>query len=186
MGGAMTRIIGLSGSLRKASLNTALLHAAAQLLPAGTTLEIADIHGVPLYDGDVEAAGVPAGVAALKAQVAGADALLIATPEYNHSTPGVLKNALDWMSRPPQDPPVFSRRPIAIIGASPGPFGTARSQPVLLPVLRALQARVFADAPPFYVSAAGKAFDAEGQLADAKQREHLTAFLKAFVDFATR
>jgi chromate reductase, NAD(P)H dehydrogenase (quinone) len=182
----MTRIIGLSGSLRKASLNTQLLHAAARLLPDGASLEIADIHGVPLYDADVEAAGVPPAVAALKAQVAAADALLIATPEYNHSTPGVLKNALDWMSRPPQVPPVFTRRPVAIFGASPGGFGTARSQPVLLPVLRALQARVFADSPPFYLSAADKAFDAEGQLADAKQREHLSAFLKAFVVFAAR
>jgi len=182
----MVTIVGLSGSLRKASYNTILLRNAASLLPEGARLEFADIHGVPLYDGDVEAAGVPSGVAALKAHVAGADALLIATPEYNHSTPGVLKNALDWMSRPPQEPPVFTRRPIAIIGASPGPFGTARSQPVLLPVLRALQARVFSDAPPFYVSLASKAFDAEGHLIDAKQREHLTALLKAFVAFAAR
>jgi NAD(P)H-dependent FMN reductase len=180
----MAKIVGLSGSLRKASLNTALLHAAAKLLPAGTTLEIADLHSVPLYDGDVEAAGVPAGVAALKALVTGADALLIATPEYNHSTPGVLKNALDWMSRPPQDPPVFTRRPIAILGASPGAFGTARSQPVLLPVLRALQARVFSDAPPFYLSTAHQAFGADGQLLDATQRERLAAFLKAFIAFA--
>jgi len=181
----MTRIVGLSGSLRRASLNTALLHAAAKLLPDDATLELADIRGVPLYDGDVEAAGVPAAVAALKAQVAGADGLLIATPEYNHSTPGVLKNALDWMSRPPQEPPVFTRRPIAIIGASPGPFGTARSQPVLLPVLRALQARVFSDAPPFYLSAASKAFDADGLLVDSTQRERLAAFLKAFIAFAS-
>lgn len=182
----MLRIIGLSGSLRKASLNTQLLRAAARLLPGGVSLDIADIHAVPLYDGDVEAAGVPSAVAALKAQVTAADALLIATPEYNHSTPGVLKNALDWMSRPPQDPPVFARRPVAVIGASPGPFGSARSQPALLPVLRALQARVFADAPPFYVPAAHAAFDADGQLVDAKQRTHLAAFLQAFADFAAR
>jgi chromate reductase len=180
----MTTIVGLSGSLRKGSLNTSLLRAAGALLPQDVRFLLADIREVPLYDADVEAAGVPRAVSVLKAQVAQADGLLIATPEYNHSTPGVLKNALDWMSRPPQDPPVFTRRPVAIIGASPGPFGTARSQPALLPVLRALQARVFSDAPPFYLSAAGQAFDADGQLADATQRERLAALLHAFVAFA--
>jgi len=182
----MARIVGLSGSLRRASFNTALLHAAARLLPAGSTLEIADIRGVPLYDGDVEAAGVPPAVAALKAQVARADGLLIATPEYNHAMPGVLKNAIDWMSRPPQEPPVFLRRPVAVIGAAPSPFGTARAQPSLLPVLRALRTRVFSDALPLYVTHADKAFDAQGQLVDATHRERLAAFLTDFLAFIAR
>jgi len=122
----MTRVIGLSGSLRSGSYNTALLRAAARLMPEGVTLEVATIHGIPLYDGDVEAAeGIPAPVAALKDQVAAADGLLLATPEYNNSIPGVFKNAIDWLSRPPADiGRVFGGRPVAVIGASPGGFGT--------------------------------------------------------------
>ena len=184
----MTQIAGLSGSLRSGSLNTALLRVAADLLPAGASLVMADIHEVPLYNADVEAEAFPAAVSRLKDLVATSDALLIATPEYNHSTPGVLKNALDWMSRPTaaESDRVFLRRPIAIIGASPGPFGTARSQPVLLPVLRALRARVFFDSPPFYLSAAAKAFNAQGELIDPVQRDRLADFLRHFLAFAQR
>lgn len=183
----MTRIVGLSGSLRRASLNTALLRVAATLLPDGASLALLDIHDVPLYDGDVEAAGFPAAVDRLKEQIAAADALLISTPEYNHSIPGVLKNTLDWLSRPSAGhADVFLHRPVGILGASPGHFGTARSQPVLLPVLRALRTRAYYDEPAFYLSAAGKAFDATGALVDARQREQLSAFLRGFVAFAAR
>lgn len=183
----MTRIVGLSGSLRQGSLNTALLRAARGLLPPGASLELADIHDVPLYNGDLESASYPASAARLKDQVAGADALLIATPEYNHSVPGVLKNALDWMSRPPPDQArVFLHRPVAILGASTGGFGTARAQPVLLPVLRALRTRVFCDSPPFYLASADKAFDAQSNLADPIQRDRLADFLREFVSFAAR
>ncbi|MEP7313453.1 MAG: NADPH-dependent FMN reductase [Pseudomonadota bacterium] len=180
------KIVGLSGSLRRGSLNTMLLRAAARLMP-DVSFELADISGVPLYNGDVEKEhGIPTAVAQLKDLVAGSDGLLIASPEYNQSTPGVLKNAIDWMSRPADDiPRVFLKKPVAIIGATPGPWGTARGQPVLLPVLRALQMRAFFDTPPFYLPAAHKAFNAEGELTDATSRERLAAFVKAFVAFAT-
>ena len=116
------------------------------------------------------------------------DGLLIATPEYNHSIPGVLKNVLDWMSRPgAQDQArVFLHRPVAIIGASPGNFGTARAQPMLLPILRALRTRVFFDAPPYYLSAADKAIDAGGELIDPVQRDRLASFVREFIAFAAR
>jgi len=180
----MTKIVGLSGSLRRGSFNTTLLRVAAGLM-SGVDFELADISAFPLYNADVEnEQGIPAAVARLKDQVAGADGLLIATPEYNQSTPGVLKNALDWMSRPADDiPRVFRKKPVAIIGASPGPWGTARGQPLLLPVLRALTVRAFFDAAPFYVREAHKAFDAQGQFIDAAQRERLAGFLRGFLDF---
>jgi NAD(P)H-dependent FMN reductase len=183
----MTRIVGLAGSLRKGSLNAQLLRACIPLLPANARLEIADLHGIPLYDGDVEAAGIPADVTRVKDQIAGADALLIVSPEYNHSMPGVLKNAIDWLSRPAADiDRVFKGRPVAIIGASPGAFGTARGQAAWLPVLRAVQLRPFFELPPFYLAKAHQAFDAQGQLVDAKSRELLGAFLGGFVDFTGR
>ncbi|MGA3007361.1 MAG: NADPH-dependent FMN reductase, partial [Opitutaceae bacterium] len=118
----MATLIGLSGSLRKGSFNTALLNAAAGLMPEGARLEVKSIHGIPLYNGDDEAArGIPSPVQELKAAIAAADGLLLATPEYNHSIPGVFKNAIDWLSRPSADiPKVFGGKPVALIGASPG------------------------------------------------------------------
>ena len=118
----MTKLFGLSGSLRRGSLNAALLRAAAELMPQGATLTVGTIHGIPLYDADIEAAdGIPGPVTALKDAIAAADGLLLATPEYNNSIPGVLKNAIDWLSRPPADiKRVFAGRPVALIGASPG------------------------------------------------------------------
>ena len=136
----MGRIIGISGSLRRASFNSMLLRAASQLAPDGTTIEIASMRGIPLYDGDVESAeGIPAPVQELKTRIAEADGLLIVTPEYNNSIPGVLKNAIDWLSRPAVDiPKVFGGRPVAVIGATPGPAGTSLAQAAWLPVLRTL------------------------------------------------
>jgi NAD(P)H-dependent FMN reductase len=117
-----TTLVGLSGSLRRESFNTLLLRAAQRLCPDGTTLDVQSIESVPLYNFDVEQAdGIPAAVTELKDAIAAADGLLIATPEYNNSIPGVLKNAIDWLSRPADDiPRVFGQRPVAIIGASPG------------------------------------------------------------------
>ena len=135
----MTTVLGISGSLRRGSYNSALLRAAARLMPSDATLEIASIRGVPLFDGDVEAQGIPPAVAQLKEAVVKADGVLLVTPEYNNSIPGVLKNAIDWLSRPPSDiKRVFGAKPFAIIGASPGPFGTVLSQAAWLPVMRTL------------------------------------------------
>src|SRR5690606_41426702 len=120
------RILGLSGSLRKASFNSALLRTAAGLMPAGATLQIGTIEGIPLYDGDVEASqGIPAAVATLKEQIAASDGLLLSTPEYNNSIPGVFKNAVDWAARPDTDiRRVFGGRVVAMMGASPGALRT--------------------------------------------------------------
>jgi chromate reductase len=116
-------ILGISGSLRKDSLNTAALHACKDLLPPDVTLSVFDLTSIPLYNEDVRAVGLPASVQQLREQIKAADALVIATPEYNYSIPGVLKNAIDWASRPPEQP--FDGKPIALIGATPGGLGTS-------------------------------------------------------------
>ena len=176
----MAKILGISGSLRRASFNSALLRAAAELAPAGTSIEIASIRDIPLYDADVEAQGIPAAVHELKEKVVAADALLLVTPEYNNSIPGVFKNVIDWLSRPPADVPrIFVNRHVALIGASPGKFGTVQSQRAWLAVLRTLRTRTWFGSP-LYVSAAAAVFDAEGRLVDADVRKHLTQFLKDF------
>ncbi|KIF79992.1 NADPH-dependent FMN reductase [Noviherbaspirillum autotrophicum] len=181
----MTTIIGISGSLRAASFNGALLRAAAQLMPPDSQLEIATIKGIPLYDGDLETAeGIPQPVEALKDRIANADGLLLATPEYNNGIPGVFKNAIDWLSRPPADiPRVFRDRPVAVIGASPGGFGTILAQDAWLPVLRTLGTRPWFGGR-LMVSRAGSVFDAGGNLVDEKIRGQLQQFLNGFVEFA--
>ena len=177
----MPHIVGLGGSLRAASLNAGLLRAAAELVPAGTTLAAHRIAGIPLYDGDAEAAhGLPPRVTELKDAIAAADGLLIATPEYNGSIPGVLKNAIDWLSRPTDDiARVFGGKPVALIGASPGGFGTVLAQEAWLPVLRKLGA-----APWFgkqlTVARAGALFDDEGALTDPGTRDRLRDLLAGF------
>lgn len=183
----MATIVGISGSLRKASYNTALLRAAADLLPAPGRIEIASIAGIPLYDGDAESEhGIPAPVAALKDRIAAADGLLLATPEYNHSLPGVLKNAVDWLSRPPKDAPrVFGDKPVAVIGATSGPGGTRLSQAAWLSVLRALGTRPWFGRQ-LHVASAAQVFDAEGRLVDEKVRKLLSEFVAGFAAFAGR
>jgi chromate reductase, NAD(P)H dehydrogenase (quinone) len=183
----MTTLIGLSGSLRKGSYNTALLRAAAGMMPPGSTLAVETIAGVPLYDGDVEAAdGIPARVAALKDAVAAADGLILATPEYNNSLPGPLKNAIDWMTRPPADiKRVFGDKPVALIGASPGGFGTILAQNAWLPVLRTLRTQPWFGGR-LQVSRAQSVFDQAGALTDATIRDQLREFLAGFVAFARR
>jgi len=162
----MTRLIGISGSLRKQSFNSSLLRAAAELLPDGAELRIESIAEIGLYNGDDEAAnGIPDPVAALKDAIAGADGLIISTPEYNNAIPGVLKNAVDWLSRPASDVPrVFGELPVAIMGASPGRFGTVLAQNAWLPILRALGTRHWSDR--LLVAGASKAFDQDGRLLD--------------------
>ena len=181
----MTVLVGFSGSLRKGSFNTALLHAAGAMMPAGSRLEIMSIAAFPLYNGDDEAAyGIPAEVAALKEAIAAADGLLIATPEYNNSIPGVTKNALDWLTRPPADiPRVFAGKPVALMGASPGGFGTILSQNAWLPVLRTLGTELWSGGR-LLVSRAGGVFDADGAITDARTSDLLRGFVEGFVAVA--
>ena len=181
------RILGISGSLRAGSYNTALLRAATGLVDAGIELEVASLHGIPLYDGDVEARdGLPPAVQALKAKVIACDGLLLATPEYNNGIPGVFKNAIVWLSRPASDiPRVFGDRPVAVIGASPGGFGTILSQNAWWPVLRTLRARPWFGGR-LMVSRAGSVFDAEGGLVDDKVRAQLRDFIAGFAQFVAQ
>jgi NAD(P)H-dependent FMN reductase len=183
----MTNLIGLSGSLRRGSYNSALLRAAEARMPEGSTLTIASIRGIPLYDGDEEAAhGVPEVVARLKDQIAAADGLLIATPEYNNGIPGVAKNGIDWLSRPAGDiGRVFGGKPVALFGASPGGFGTILSQSAWLPVLRTLGAELWSGGR-LLVSRAGKVFDANGELVDPKVDAALRQFVEGFVAHVRR
>jgi NAD(P)H-dependent FMN reductase len=182
----MTTLIGISGSLRSASYNTALLRAAAQACPAGTTLEIASIREIPLYDAELEARAFPEAVSALKERIARAQGLVIATPEYNNGIPGVLKNAIDWLSRPPADiGKVFAQKPVALMGATPGPGGTTLAQAAFLPVLRTLGALAWFG-PKLYVSSAAKVFDAEGKLVDEAIRTNLGKYMSGFSEFAQR
>ena len=180
----MTRIICIAGSLRRGSLNAALLRAAAALAPNGVTLEIASIRDIPLYDGDHEAtAGIPQPVTVLKEQIATSDGLLISTPEYNNSFPGVVKNAIDWLTRPATDiPRVFGNRPVAIIGASPGGFGTILAQDAWLPVLRTLGTRPWFGGR-LMVSRAAGVFNEAGDLTDEATRHQLRKFVGGFAEF---
>lgn len=183
----MTKIVGVAGSLRSGSINAALLRAAADLMPAGATLEIGTIKGIPLYDGDMEdAEGIPEAVTLLKEQIATADGLLLVTPEYNNSIPGVFKNGLDWLSRPPADiPRIFSGRPVAVVGASPGGFGTILSQNAWLPVLRTLGMRPWFGGR-LMVSRAAHVFNERGELVDDQVREQITRFNRDFVEFLNK
>jgi chromate reductase, NAD(P)H dehydrogenase (quinone) len=180
----MMTIVGMSGSLRAKSLNSSLLRAAAQAMPQDVKLEIATIKGIPLYDGDVEELqGVPDAVVKLKDRVVAADGLLLVTPEYNNSLPGVFKNAIDWLSRPPADiPRVFAKRPVGVIGASPGGFGTLLSQTAWLPVLKTLGTAAYFGGR-LQVSRADTVFDGEGNLVDERIRAQLTKYLAGFCEF---
>lgn len=180
----MTKLIGLSGSLREGSYNSALLRSAAGLMPEGAELTVESIRGIPLYDGDVEKAeGIPDQVTKLKDAIATADGLLLASPEYNHSIPGVFKNAIDWLSRPASDiQRVFGGKPVALIGASPGGFGTILAQNAWLPVMRTLKARLWSGSS-LLLSRAPNSFDENRTLTDEKTEEQLARFLEGFVDF---
>ena len=171
------RILGFAGSLRRASYNRGLIRAAIELAATGIIVEVFDLNDVPLYNQDVEDAGEPASVVSLKAAMARSDALLVATPEYNHGIPGVLKNAIDWASRPRATSPLRDK-PVAIMGASPGRGSTARAQAQLR------EAFVFTGAcvmplPELMVGAAGEHFDKDGNLIDSAVRESLGDLLEA-------
>jgi chromate reductase len=157
-------VLGISGSLRQASYNTMALRAAQKLAPEGMRIDIADISSIPLYNDDVRAAGFPDSVNQLKERIRAADAVLLVTPEYNFSIPGVLKNTLDWLSRPPVLP--FDGKPVAIMGASPGLVGTARVQYHLRQVLVFMNSFTV-NKPEVFISQAASKFSPEGELTDA-------------------
>ncbi len=181
----MLQILGVSGSLRKNSFNTALLNAAAAAAGESARIDVVTLHGIPLYDGDLEAEkGLPAAVKELKDRIAASDALLFATPEYNHGIPGVFKNAIDWLSRPPDDiPRVFHGRLVGLIGATPGGFGTMMAQTAWLPVLRTLRMRPWFGGR-LMLGGAGKLFSADGTL-DAETAKRVAEFVEEFAAFAT-
>jgi chromate reductase, NAD(P)H dehydrogenase (quinone) len=182
----MIKLLGISGSLRRGSYNSALLRAATRLMPPEALLEVASIRGVPLYDYDIEVQGLPASVTQLKDAIVAADGVLLVTPEYNNSIPGVFKNAIDWLSRPSADiKRVFGGRPFALIGASPGAFGTILSQAAWLPVLRTLGTQPWFGAR-LMVARAGSVFDETGALKDAGVAEQLRLFLAGYVGFVRR
>jgi chromate reductase len=177
-------VLGIAGSLRARSYNCGLLRAAQELAPRGMEIRSFDLAPIPLYNADVEAAGDPSPVAAFKAAIAAADALLIATPEYNYGVSGVLKNAIDWASRPPGDS-VLNGKPVALMGASPGMTGTARAQ------LQLRQAFVFTRTPALLhpellVARAAEKFDDQGHLTDEATRERLRELLGALAEWTLR
>lgn len=180
----MTQILGISGSLRKGSFNTALLHTAQDLMPEGSTLVEGSIADIPLYNADEEQAhGLPDAVVRLKEQIVEADGVLLFSPEYNNSIPGVLKNAIDWTSRPASDiSKVFGGKAFAVLGASPGGFGTILAQDAWLSVLRTLTTRQWHQGR-LMVARAGDIFD-DGALTDDKMKDRLRAFLAGFTAFA--
>lgn len=177
------RILGISGSLRKESYNSAALRAAQKFAPDCVEITLADISAIPLYNYDVREQGLPASVVSLVELIATADAVMIAAPEYNYSIPGVLKNAIDWVSKAPDQP--FRRKPVAILGASIGAIGTARSQYDLRKVFVFLDAHVL-NQPEIMISAAHTRFSADGQLTDEKTRELIAAQIVALKEWAMR
>ena len=176
------RILGIAGSLREGSYNRSLLRAARELMPAGVEFVEHEIGTLPFYDGDVEAAGDPESVVRFKQAISEADALLIATPEYNRGVPGVLKNAVDWASRPPLGSPLTAK-PVAIMGASTGRGGTARAQEQLRAALEFSRATVL-EQPEVLVPEAFMRFDAHGELVDPGIRAELAELLDSLVHVA--
>lgn len=172
------KVLGFAGSLRQASYNRALIRAAQKLAPSGMSFEIVDLDDIPLYNGDVEAQGDPPGVTAFKQAIAAADGILIATPEYNHGVPGVMKNAIDWASRPPRGAPLGGK-PVGFIGASPGMTGSARGQSQLRQAFEFTNSYCMPQ-PEILVYRAHEKFDDAGQLTDETTAKYLSAYLVAF------
>jgi chromate reductase len=173
----MPHLVTICGSLRRGSYNAALIRAYEALATAGTTLEAGRIDDLPLYNEDVRQAGFPESVQRLRGQIERADAVLIATPEYNYSMPGVLKNAIDWASRPPQQP--FNEKPVALTGASPSAFGSARAQYHLRQCFIFLNAFVL-NQPEVMVIHAHERFDGNGKLVDQTTQQVIAQQLEAF------
>lgn len=178
----MTRLLGISGSLRRGSHNTALLRALAERAPEGVEMELyTGLAAIPAFNEDDEGERTPAAVLDLRARIAAADALVIATPEYNYSIPGALKNALDWASRPYGTSEIVGK-PVAVIGSSPSPFGAVWAQTELRKVLGASGARVLEH--EVVVGKVPERFDADGRIADPDIALELDAVVSELVDQA--
>ena len=175
-------VLAISGSLRKASYNTALLKAATGLEPEGMSIRLTDLHGIPLYNGDTDGPEKPAAVVELSQAIRAADAVLISTPEYNYSVSGVLKNAIDWISRVEDQP--FAGKPLGIMGAAAGGLGTARAQYHLRQVFVYLDARIM-NRPEMFVGSAYAKFDGDGNLTDEDTVKFLTTYLQSFHDWVS-
>lgn len=170
-------VLAISGSLRKASYNTALLKTSRALAPEGMSVDITTLDDIPLYNGDIDGADKPPAVVELAKAIRSADGVLIATPEYNFSVSGVLKNAIDWISRIEDQP--FAGKPLGIMGAAAGGLGTARAQYHLRQVFVYLDARIM-NRPELFVGSAYAKFDADGKLTDVETEKFLQAYLVAF------
>lgn len=173
---AIMNVLGISGSVRQNSWNTGLLRAAAGMVPVGMSIEMFDLSAIPLYNADHDGAALPAVVKEFKSKIGASDALLIATPEYNYSVPGVLKNAIDWASRSPKDSPL-NGKPVAMMGAG-GVMGTVRAQLHLRQILLH-NGTVILPKPEVYVSKGWEKFDAGGNLIDEDTKKHVRALLEA-------
>lgn len=177
------KVLALSGSLRKGSFNTMLLHAAKELAPAGMSINIYDLAPIPMYNDDVRMTSYPPAAADFRAAIAASDAILFASPEYNYSVSGVLKNAIDWASRPPNMP--FDGKTAAVVGASGGALGTARSQRDLRWIMSGLNV-FFVNLPHVYVGSAAQKFDAAGKLTDQPTRDFIKQLLENLADLTVR
>jgi chromate reductase len=175
------RVAAISGSLRKASYNTAALRAAQELAPEGMAIEIHLLHEIPLYNEEIDGEAAPEPVRRLREAVAAADGVLLAAPEYNYAMSGVLKNALDWLSRPPLKGAIF-RKPMASLGASLGMGGTARAQETLRNFAAFNQNRLLPHAEVLIAQAKDR-FDGEGRLTHEPTRQFLAGMLAAYADW---
>lgn len=182
--GQSLTFLGIAGSLRAASYNRGLIRAASEVAPAGTTVIPYDLAAIPMFNADVEADGDPLAVANFKRAIAAADALLIATPEYNHCVPGVLKNAIDWASRPARRS-VLSDKPVAIMGASSGRGATARAQAHLRDGLAYTNGFVM-PWPEVLVDFGGEKFDHDGNLTDSDIRGEVRGLLVSLAAWTRR
>jgi chromate reductase len=178
------KVLGIAGSFRRGSFNAMALAAAVDLAPEGMTVETHDYRDIPFYDGDVEtASGIPAAAEVLREKIRAADALLIVTPEYNASIPGLLKNALDWTSRGAHQP--LANKPVAIMGASPGALGSIRAQLHLRQILLNVGAQTMVG-PQVLIGGAGQRFSAEGKLTDEGSQQFIRDLLLALAGWTRR
>jgi len=173
-------IVGISGSLRAGSYNSSLLRYVSTILPTTVEYKELSIASLPLYNPDVQAAGYPDEVAAFRDTIAAADGIIIVSPEYNYTVPGVLKNAIDWASRPPS--PSFAGKPVGLLSASTGIFGGVRGQAQMRYIMFAVNAIVM-NRPEIYVASAAQKFDADGNLTDQTTKDLLAKYVDSFIDW---